>query len=101
MCRSDDARLWTEVGNLHFRSSHLSKSGATAEKYISDLRELRHLLADSPGLDFQVVDMPLDPTPAFDATRQLDRASATSTVVREALYQRPLFTFGEPTVTRI
>lgn len=90
-----------EVAYLHFRSSHLPKSAATAEKYICDLRELRHL-ADPPELGFRVVDMPVEPTPSFDAIKDLDRRSpATSALVREALYQRPLFSFGEPRVTRI
>jgi hypothetical protein len=49
-----------------------------------------------------VIEMPLDPTPAFGAVKDLDRkAAATAAAVKAALMSGPLFTFGSPTVTKI
>jgi hypothetical protein len=86
---------------LHFHSSE-EEGGATSEQYVSDLRHLHSLLGNPRNLKFTVVDMPIVPTPAFEAIAHLDRHSrATGERVAAALCAGPLFTFGVPSTTII
>jgi hypothetical protein len=85
-----------ELVYLHFHPSPL-KSTATTELYVSDLAKLYDCLGSPAGLTFRVVEMPLYPTPAFEAIKDLNKSSpASSKVVVEALCRGPLFTFGTP-----
>ena len=86
---------------LHFHPSP-SKNSATTSQYKSDLGDLHSLLGSPANLKFAVVEMPLQPTPAFDLIKDLDKRSrATSVKVARALGQGPLFNFGTPTITPI
>ncbi|RPI44481.1 MAG: hypothetical protein EHM59_12710 [Betaproteobacteria bacterium] len=93
--------LRPEVVYLHFHPSP-GKSAATTVSYEDDLRKLHRLLGSPPRLGFRVVEMPLEPTPAFDAIKNLDRRVGTTTAaVKAALLRGPLFTFGRPITARI
>lgn len=86
---------------LHFHPSPVSSS-ATTEQYIGDLRALKTVMGTTDMMSFTVVEMPLEATPAFEAIKDLDKREATSARrVKEALCHGPLFTFGNPVVTRI
>jgi len=86
---------------LHFHPSP-SKDSATTTQYKSDLGDLHSLLGSPANLEFAVVEMPLQATPAFELIKDLDKRSrATSAKVAEALRLGPLFNFGKPTTTRI
>jgi hypothetical protein len=82
-----------ELVYLHFHPSPHTKT-QTTEEYIKDLTELRRLLGRPSGLKFNVVEVLLKPTQAFDDIRHLDkRSTSTSNSVREALCRGPLFDF--------
>jgi len=86
---------------LHFHPSKRTNS-ATTDEYVSDLRHLHLLLGRPANLKFTVVEVPLQPTKAFEIVKDLDKRSRdTSVHVSAALRQGPLFTFGTPTTTRI
>ena len=86
---------------LHFHPSPL-KSSATTSQYITDLGRLHSLLGSPRNLKFAVVEMPIQPTTAFESIKDLSKRSRTTSVkVSEALRHGPLFTFGAPTTTRI
>jgi hypothetical protein len=86
---------------LHFHPSLLASS-ATTEQYISDLRDLKAAMGTTDDMSFTVVEMPLEPTPAFEAIKGLDKRDRGSAgKVKEALCSAALFAFGQPTVTRI
>ena len=90
-----------ELVYLHFHPSPL-RSSATTSQYISDLRHLRELLGNPAGIDLSVVEMPLEPTASFEAIKSLDKRNRDTAVhVKAALCNGPLFTFGQPIVTRI
>ncbi|MDO8863722.1 hypothetical protein Q6D67_18680 [Haliea sp. E1-2-M8] len=90
-----------ELVYLHFHPSSLRNS-ATTDQYISDLRHLHKLLGNPAGLKFSVVEMPLEPTAAFEAIQGLDKtASESAEKVKAALCREPLFTFGKPVITAI
>jgi hypothetical protein len=86
---------------LHFDPSPLKNTAATA-MYERDIAEFHALLGAPSGLTFDVVELPLCPEPAFEAIKDLDKHSpSTSTRVKEALCAGPLFSFGEPRIHRI
>lgn len=86
---------------LHFHPSPL-RSSATTRQYLTDLRRLHALLGNPGGIRFTVVEMPLTPTAAFEAIKDLDkRAKESATQVKAALCSGPLFTFGTPAITQI
>ncbi len=62
---------------LHFHPSPL-KSSATTHQYVTDLGVLHALLGNPVKLMFVVVEMPLHPTPAFEAIKDLDKQSRCS-----------------------
>ena len=94
-------RLRPEMVNLHFHPFQLENSTTTAQ-YVSDLTHLHILLGSPAGLVFRVVELPLEPTAAFESIKGADKHSpATSARVVEALCQGPLFTFGAPTTKQI
>ncbi len=86
---------------LHFHPSPLGNS-ATTDRYLSDVTNLHSLLGNPDGLTFAVVELPLHPTPAFEAIKDLDkRLPSTSARVSEALCRGALFTFNTPTIKRV
>ena len=90
-----------ELVYLHFHPSP-DKRSATTDQYIADLRHLHELLGSPIGLKFSVVEMPLEPTNAFEAIKDLDKRDKESSIkVKAALCSDPLFTFGQPIITRI
>jgi hypothetical protein len=62
-----------------------------------------HVLLGSPtDLKFAVVEVPIQPTKAFESIKDLDKSlPATSERVTEALRQGGLFIFGTPITMRI
>lgn len=88
-----------EVVYLHFDPSP-DPGSANTDQYIDDLRSLKSLLGNQPGVGFKVVEMPLQPTQAFNAIKNLSRGqSATAIPVSDALCNGPVFSFGDPVVT--
>jgi len=86
---------------LHFHPSPL-KSSATTKQYFSDLGDLHVLLGSPTDLKFAVVEVPIQPTKAFESIKDLDKSlPATSERVTEALRQGGLFIFGTPITMRI
>lgn len=86
---------------LHFHPSPLPSS-ATTSQYISDLRHLHERLGRPGDIKLTVVEMPLTPTAAFEAIKDLDKSDSDSAArVKAALRGGPLFTFGKPIATRI
>ncbi len=89
---------------LHFVPAlgSLAAGAATTEQYAADLHHLHALLGHPSGFPFYVVELPLEPTVAFDGVRDLPkRASGTERAVRKALVAVALFRFGDPRVIRI
>lgn len=81
---------------LHFHPSPL-KSSATTEMYVEDLQRLRRAMGEPTSFSMHVVEMPLQPLPAFAAIQNLDKHSASSAkAVRSAICATPLFELGEP-----
>jgi len=90
-----------ELVYLHFHPSNLRNS-ATTEQYVSDLRHLHELLGSPAELKFSVVEVPLTPTAAFEAIKDLDKRDGESAIkVKAALCSDSLFTFGTPINTII
>jgi hypothetical protein len=90
-----------ELVYLHFHPSPL-RSSATTDQYISDLRHLRELLGDPAGFGLSVVEMRLEPTATFKSIKNLDKRNPETAIqVKAALCCGPLFTFGQPIITRI
>jgi len=85
---------------LHFTPT--VKSAATSAQYLSDLSQVHALLGNPDGFPFFLIDVPIEPTGAFDALKHLKKGSAeTGKAVRSALLADELFEFGEPHVRRI
>jgi hypothetical protein len=94
-------RLRPELVYLHFCPSPLQSTATTAQ-YESDLADLHVLLGSPAGFTFRVVELPLEPTAAFESMKSADKHSgATSARVAGALCHGPLFTFGALTSKRI
>jgi hypothetical protein len=90
-----------ELVYLHFHPSPL-KTSATTKQYETDLRHLHTLMGNPTGVKFTVVEMPLEPTAAFEAIKGLDKTAIESTEkVKAALCRGPLFTFGKPVIAKI
>ena len=93
--------LRPELVYLHFHPSPL-KNSATTTQYVSDLAHLHALMGGPAGFAFRAVELPLEPTAAFESIKGADKHSgATSVRVAEALCHGPLFAFGAPTSKRI
>jgi hypothetical protein len=89
-------RLRPALVYLHFHPSPL-KSSATTEGYVEDLRRLRCAMGEATSFAMQVVEMPIEALPAFEAIQNLDkRAPSSAAKVRSAICAAPLFVFGEP-----
>ena len=85
---------------LHFHPSPL-KNSATTSQYTSDLWDLHALLGSPANVKFAVVEMPIQPTSAFESIKDLDKGSRASSVqVLKALRDGPLFIFGTPIIAR-
>lgn len=96
-----ERQLRPELVYLHFHPSNLRIS-ATTEQYVEVLRQLHELLGSPSALKISVVEIPIKPTTAFEAIKDLDKtAKASATKVKEALCREPLFTFGQPITTKI
>jgi hypothetical protein len=85
---------------LHFMS--MGAGGASSEQYLGDLAQVHALLGSPHGFPFYLVDLPLQPTRAFDAIRHLKKGvPETGQAVKAALLASELFEFGKPQVRRI
>jgi hypothetical protein len=86
---------------LHF-STPTPTGGATCTQYIRDLTAVHELLGSPDRFPFFVIDLPLEPTPAFLEIQGLKKGQATTgQAVRSALRAGVLFKFGEPRVHRV
>lgn len=93
--------LRPELVYLHFHPSPCQNSATTAQ-YISDLADLHDRMGNPTGFVFRVVELPLQPTEAFEKIKDANKKiPATAARVVEALCHGPLFTFGAPTSERI
>jgi hypothetical protein len=96
-----ERNLKPELVYLHFAPSPLRSSASTGH-YVSELARLHGRLGRPRDFLFRVVEMVLEPTAEFEAIKNLDKHSrTTSQAVRAALCQGPLFNFGTPSVTPI
>ena len=96
-----EKKLQPHLVYLHFHPSPLPTS-ATTSQYVTDLRKLYTLLDNPGGIKFTVVELPLKPTAAFEAIKDLDKKSKETAVqVKASLCNGPLFTFGTPILTEI
>lgn len=85
---------------LHFVPA--TKGAATSAQYLNDLSQLHALLGSPADFPFFLIELPTQRTRAFQAIEHLKKGEAeTGRVVRSALLETALFTFGEPSVRRI
>jgi hypothetical protein len=85
---------------LHFTAT--GTGGASSEQYLSDLARVHALLGSPQDFPFYLVDLPLQPTRAFDAIKYLKKGvPKTGQAVKAALLASELFEFGKPQVHRI
>jgi hypothetical protein len=89
---------------LHFLPAlgPLAGNSAGTERYLEDLNELHHLLGRPSGFPFYLVEVPLEPAPAFDLIKNLPKkALGTAESVKTALIAGGLFRFDQPRVHRV
>jgi hypothetical protein len=85
---------------LHFVPA--TKGAATSAQYLNDLSQVHALLGSPADFPFFLIELPMQRTRAFEAIEHLKKGDAeTGRVVRSALLESALFSFGEPSVRRI
>jgi hypothetical protein len=86
---------------LHFSTPH-GGHAAPASHYRNDLQRLHRLIGSPMALRFYLVDLPLQPTAAFDAIAALPKGAIDTDIkVRAAIESTCLFEFGRPTTESI
>jgi hypothetical protein len=86
---------------LHFAPEPTGNAASTAQ-YRRDLTSLHSLLGSPTGFPFYLVELPLQPTAAFERIKDLKKGlSSTQQTVRSALLTSKLFEFGHPTIELI
>jgi hypothetical protein len=86
---------------FHFSPSPDMRSSST-DQYLADLKLLHGLMGSPIRMGFIVVEIPMQPTSAFEAIKSLNKRSpASSIAVVEALRRGPLFEFLKPKIMRI
>lgn len=86
---------------LHFTPSPL-RSSASGTQYLADLKQVYGKLGSPTEFPFFLVELPIEPTPAFSAIQNLPKgAPGTDQKVREAICTTRLFDFGTPHIQRV